>query len=162
MPDMLVRLYDLPDLSDLVRKLAAEGLDVRRAIAPEKNVVVDWVHGTFSQNWAAETDKAMANTPVSCFIAARGQTLLGFACYDATMRDFFGPIGVAESCRGKGTGRALLLACLLDMKLRGYGYAVIGSTHVFDFYRKTVGATLIPDSEPSIWKDMLRRPRPKA
>jgi predicted N-acetyltransferase YhbS len=95
---------------------------------------------------------------VSCFLATKEKAIIGFACYDATALGFLGPIGVEASCRGKGTGRALLLACLLDMKLRGYGYAVIGSTNLFAFYAKCAGATVIPDSAPGIWKDWARRP----
>jgi len=72
----------------------------------------------------------------------------------------FGPIGVAPSHRGNGTGKALLLACLLDMKLKGYGYAVVGSVKDTDFYRKTVGAVEIPDSTPGYYRNMVRKPGP--
>jgi len=39
------------------------------------------------------------------------------------------------------------------------GYAVIGgaSDGVADFYRKTVGATVIEDSSPGIYRGMLRK-----
>jgi hypothetical protein len=49
------------------------------------------------------------------------------------------------------------MACLLDMKLKGYGYAVIGFVGPADFYRKAVGAVEIPDSTPGIWKGWLTR-----
>jgi predicted N-acetyltransferase YhbS len=162
MPDMLVKLYELKDDWSFLDEQGKHGITIRKPIGPEKHLIVDWVRERFGDAWASETDQAISNRPVSCFVATRERAVIGFGCYDSTALGFFGPIGVEESCRGKGTGRALLLACLLDMKLRGYGYAVIGSTHVFDFYQKTVGATIIPDSEPSIWKDMLRRPNPKA
>ena len=156
MADMLVRLYDLPDLSDVVRRLADDGVAIRRAIAPEKNVIIDWVHENFSQNWAAEGDKAMANTPVSCFIALQGGAMLGFACYDATMRDFFGPMGVKEAARGRGLGKALLWACLRAMYDAGYAYAIIGGAGPEEFYRKTVKAEVIQGSAPGIYRGMLR------
>lgn len=35
-------------------------------------------------------------------------------------------MGVVEAFQGKGIGRALLLACLMEMKLKGYGYAIVG------------------------------------
>ena len=38
--------------------------------------------------------------------------MLGFACYDVTCRNFFGPEGVAAKERGHGIGRALLLSAL--------------------------------------------------
>ena len=68
----------------------------------------------------------MSNHPISCFVAVQNQQIIGFACYDATALGFFGPTGVIEESRGKGVGKALLLACMLDMKLKGYGYAIIG------------------------------------
>jgi hypothetical protein len=49
----------------------------------------------------------------------------------------------------------LLLSCLLEMKLKGYGYAIIGWIGPQEFYEKTVGAVVIPDSTPGIWKDWL-------
>jgi predicted N-acetyltransferase YhbS len=70
---------------------------------------------------------------------------------------FFGPIGVDESHRGNGTGKALLRACMLDMKLKGYGYAIIGFTGIFEFYGKAVGAVEIPDSSPGLWETWVRR-----
>ena len=53
--------------------------------------------------------------------------IVGFACYDATCMNFFGPTGVKESERGKGVGKALLLAALHAMKEQGYAYAIIGA-----------------------------------
>jgi len=97
----------------------------------------------------------MSNQPMTCFIAIQEGQLIGFSCYDATALGFFGPTGVEESHRGKGTGKALLLAALLDMKLKGYGYAVIGSVGPAEFYTKMVGAVEIPDSTPSLWRDLL-------
>jgi hypothetical protein len=42
------------------------------------------------------------------------------------------------------------------MKLKGYGYAIIGDVGPAEFYRKTVGAVEIPDSTPGIYKGMVR------
>ena len=45
------------------------------------------------------------------------------------------------------------------MKLKGYGYAIIGwAEPPADFYRKTVGAIEIPEhgATPGIYKTMLR------
>ncbi len=81
--------------------------------------------------------------------------LAGFACYDATARGFFGPTGVDETHRGKGVGHALLLATLLDMHAVGYPYGVIGGAGPTGFYQRSVGAILIPDSEPGIYRGML-------
>ncbi len=156
MSDLLVKLYTLPEVNPLIEKLRAEGIDIRRSIAPEKHVVVNWVRETFGNGWASETDVAYSNRPISCWIATRGNQCIGFACCEATAKDFFGPTGVDEAYRGKGIGTALLLVCLYDLKARGYGYAIVGAAGPVDFYAKTVGAVEIPDSWPGVYHGMLR------
>jgi ribosomal protein S18 acetylase RimI-like enzyme len=115
MPDMLVKLYDMPELEPEVKKLRDAGIEIRRAIAPEKHVVVKWVRDSFGEGWASECHVAFSNHPASCFIAIENGKIIGFACYDSTCKNFFGPTGVSESCRGKGVGKALLIACLKSM-----------------------------------------------
>lgn len=157
MPDMLVKLYDLPDLAPSLARQDAAGITVRRALAPEKHLVVDWVRAVFKNvYWPAETDVSFSRLPLACFIATQAGRLIGFACYDAIARGLFGPTGVSEAARGHGTGTALLLACLHDMRAQGYGYAVIGAVGPAEFYAKAVGATLIEGSEGSLWRGMLR------
>jgi GNAT superfamily N-acetyltransferase len=156
MPDMLVKLYELEDDWSFIGEQKKQGITIRKPIGTEKHFIVDWVKEHFYGYWAGEADVATSNTPVSCFIAIENGKLIGFACYDATALGFFGPVGVEESCRGRGTGKALLLACLLDMKLKGYGYAVVGYTEALDFYRKAVGAVEIPGSWPGLWKTWLK------
>jgi len=155
MTDLLVKLYDLKDDWSFLAEQEALGITIRKPIGPEKHLAVNWVEQHFSDAWASEIDQTFGNRPITSFIAIQQQALIGFACYDATALGFFGPTGVAEACRGKGTGKALLLACMLDMKLKGYGYAIIGAVGPAEFYRKVVGAIEIPDSTPSIWKDWL-------
>jgi hypothetical protein len=156
MPDMLVKLYELPDAKPLLDSLRAEGIDVRRSIAPEKHYVVNWVREKFHQAWASETETTYSNHPVSCWVATKDNTLLGFACYDVTAKAFFGPTGVDETLRGKGIGKALLFGCLYDMVAQGYGYAIIGAAGPVDFYSKAVNAVAIPDSWPGVYRGMLR------
>jgi GNAT superfamily N-acetyltransferase len=153
---MLVKLFDIQDDWSHVGKQAAQGIALRKPIGPERDLVSKWVGANFGPSWASEVGAALCNHPVSCFVALHDQALIGFACYDATALGFFGPSGVAEAYRGKGTGAALLLSCLLDMKLKGYGYAIIGGIGPSDFYKKTVGAIEIPDSTPGVYQGMLR------
>ena len=42
------------------------------------------------------------------------------------------------------------------MREHGYGYAIIGSVGPVAFYEKNCHATVIPDSDPGIYKDFLR------
>jgi GNAT superfamily N-acetyltransferase len=157
MPDMLVKLYALPSLMPCLDAQRQIGIDIRRAIAPEKHIVVNWIRREFGDGWASETEVAFAHTPVGCFIAVENDKIVGFGCHDATCRNFFGPTGVLESMRGRGTGRALLLACLHAMHDQGYGYAIIGAAGPTEFYTKTVGAIPIDGSSPGMYRGMLRK-----
>lgn len=156
MPDMLVKLYDLPDINEVNNKMKQEGIVVKRAIAPEKHIIVDWVRANFNDEWASACEVAYGNRPISCFIAVKNGSLIGFACYDISRKGFFGPVGVDREARGNGAGSALLLKCLYAMEAVGYGYAIIGGVGPADFYARTVGATIIEGSDPGIYRDMLR------
>jgi GNAT superfamily N-acetyltransferase len=157
---MLVRLYDIPESDSRVRALHEAGIDVRRALAPERHVVVSWVRQHFGEGWASECEVSFGRLPISCFRAQRGQEVLGFACYDATAKAFFGPTGVLEPERKQGIGTALLLASLHAMAAEGYAYAIIGGAGPADFYEKAVGAVPIAGSTPGIYANLLRGGRP--
>ncbi len=154
---MLVRLYALPGLDEAVAALAARGIVVRRALAPEQPAVLAFVRTHFP-GAAAEAGTAFARVPASCFVAVRDRALLGFACHDVTQRNFFGPEGVAAGERGQGIGRALLLSALHAQRAQGYAYAIIGGVGPAEFYRKTVGAVPIADSTPGIYSGMVSAP----
>lgn len=156
MSDMLVKLYTLPPLEPFLAQQTGAGIDIRRAIAAEKNVVVNWVRHSFYPEWVGECEVAFSRQPVACYIAVEGDQLIGFACHDATYRNFFGPTGVKETHRRRGIGRALLLACLHAMAAQGYGYAIIGGVGPAEFYTKMVGAIEIEDSAPGIYRGMLK------
>jgi hypothetical protein len=153
--DMLVKLYALPDSRDAFERLGKAGITTRRALAPEKHRVVAWVRQNFSEAWASEVDVAFSRQPVSCFIAIRQKSILGFACHDATCRNFFGPTGVEANERKHGIGKALLFNCLEAMKQQGYGYAIIGGVGPAEFYAKAVGAIPIEGSEPGVYRGLL-------
>jgi len=156
MTDMLVRLYALPALDAVIQRQHEKEIVIRRGLAAEKHVVLKWVIDHFSANWHSECDVAFAHVPISCFLATKNNVLVGFACYDVVRRGIFGPTGVHEAARGQGTGTALLIACLHDMWAQGYGYAAIGDVGPAEFYQKAVGATVIADSTPGVYFDMLR------
>jgi ribosomal protein S18 acetylase RimI-like enzyme len=155
MVDLLVRLYALPDAVGLYETVAAHGVTLRRARAFEKHTVAEFARRHFSAKWMSEIEVAMTRQPVSCFIATKDKAILGFACYETTMRGFFGPTGVDEAARGMGLGKALLFKCLESMREMGYAYAVIGGVGPREFYEKACGATMIDGSDPGIYGDIL-------
>jgi GNAT superfamily N-acetyltransferase len=153
--DMLVKLYELPDSKIVSERLLKTGITTRRALVPEKHKVVAWVREHFSEAWASEVEVAFSRQPVSCFIGVQQKNILGFACHDATCRNFFGPTGTDPNARKNGIGTALLLACLEAMKQQGYGYAIIGGVGPAEFYQKVVGAIPIEGSAPGIYRGLL-------
>ncbi len=170
MADLLVRLFSLPDASSYQPNLEAEGIFIRRAHPAELDVIIPWVRYHFKEKWAAECKGAVIKQPVTCFIAAEiqplpeagndpynlpSEKLVGFACYDTVAIGMFGPEGVHPDYRGRGIGKALLLTCLYAMADFGYAYAIIGWAGPIDFYKKSVGATIIKDSEPGIFRGQL-------
>ena len=157
MPDMLVHLLRLPQGSEVEQALAREGIVIRRAMAPDKYRVLPWVQEHSSLSAAGECDVCFSHTPISAFIATQGATIVGYACYNATAPDFFGPTAVDPACRGKGVGKALLLRALHALRHEGYAYAIIGGVGPVPFYEKSVGATVIPDSDPGVYEDFLGR-----
>ena len=102
----------------------------------------------------------MSALPSSCFLALKDGEILGFACYDSTAKGFFGPTGVDLRYRGLGIGRALLLRTMEALFEAGYAYAVIGWAGPVEFYRKAVGATVIEDSEPGIYRGLVKKKKP--
>jgi predicted N-acetyltransferase YhbS len=151
MPDMLVRLYDLPDAVPCFERAAATGCVVRRAEPWERESVRRFVAEHFQPLWAVEADRAYNHTPVTAFVATRGAEIVGFAAYECTRRGFFGPTGVREDLRGAGLGAALLFRCLESMREMGYAYAVIGGVGPAAFYEKVCGALVIPGSEVGVY-----------
>ena len=159
MKDMLVRLTELPEHWALEAKLQEkENILFRKAIAPEKHLLSEWVLEHFGAYWKSEVEVAFSRQPVTCWIAQRGNDILGFACYESTARNFFGPTGTLESERGKGIGKVLLLKALNSMKEMGYAYGIIGGVGPAAFYEKAVDARIIEGSEISIYEHLLRKP----
>ena len=149
--DMLIKLYP----PEMLQAAEVAGAVVRKPIGPEHTAITQWVAARFGPGWASEVQVALSNRPVTCWIATRDATLLGFACFDATARGFFGPIGVDDAARSQGIGAALLRACLRDMRSFGYGYAIVGGVGAPGFFERVAGAVEIADSSPGLYAGRL-------
>ena len=149
MPDMLVNLLKLPEPE------GTHEFIVRRAQPFEFSLVRNFVATSFSMSWADEISVGFARQPVSVYVATVDREIVGFAAYECTRRGFFGPTGVVEAAQHKGIGKALLLAALWSLREMGYVYGIIGAAGPIDFYQKTVGAIIIPNSDPGIYVDLI-------
>ena len=150
MPDLLVPLYNLPQLTDL-----PDGVNIRPARPYESHALLDFVREHFFAKWVSEVTVALSAQPAKVLIAEEGGRCLGFACYDVTARGVFGPTGVAPNERGRGIGKHLLMHTLHQLRHAGFAYAVIGQAGPVDFYKAACGAIVIPDSEPGFFGNSI-------
>lgn len=147
--DALIKLYNLPN-SDTT--LDTNVYNLRRATPYEKSTVVDWIRLNFGQRWADESEACFNHQPVTLYVATRESSIVGFACYECTYKNFFGPMGVIDSESQKGIGSALALAGLSALRELGYAYAIIGGCDGREsFYQKVANAELISDSTPGAY-----------
>ena len=102
--DMLINLYDFDENT----KNLNDEILIKKALAPDQYKIVKFVKDNFGDSWASECKCAFSNNPITCFIAIRHKKIIGFACYDVTCKDFFGPMGVLKDFRKKGIGTVLL------------------------------------------------------
>lgn len=155
MPDLLVPLYSLPSREEGALSVAADGIILRRPNSFELTRVRTFVEAHFSVSWADELAVTLSRQPVSSFLALSGKTIVGFAAYEATRKAFFGPTGVDPAFRGRGIGKALLIESLWGLHDLGYAYAIIGAAGPVEFYQKAVGASVIPNSVPGVYANLL-------
>lgn len=155
MPDMLVRLYAMPEACEAVQRLKQDGITIRRPQPYECSVLRRFIEKNFSEAWADETMTAFSHQPVTAYIAVDGKRIVGFAAYECTRKDYFGPTAVLPDYRKRGIGLALLRMSLQGLADLGYAYAVIGSAGPVDFYAKAVGAEVIENSAPGIYTAQL-------
>lgn len=151
--DMIVNLYALAAADEL-----PEGVAIERAFAGDKQRLLAIVR-VLAPGWLGEVEAALCQMPPSCLIAYLSGKPVGFACYDATAKGYFGPTGVLPTARGKHIGKALLIKTLYAMREAGYGYAIIGwAEDAAPFYEKTVGARFIEGGTPenTVYSRMMR------
>ena len=149
--DMLVNLYDLKETKE-----EEKTFQIQRILSPNIYLLEEFIKKYFHPGWASEAKAACYKANPTCFIATMDQKIVGFACYDATAKCFFGPLGVALEKRNQGIAKALVLRTLKAMKEDGYAYAIIGSVgeNVIPFYEKVCQAVPI-GGEKSVYQRMI-------
>lgn len=156
MSDMLVNLTVLDKFAVNLPDLSKEKIVVRRVMSYERTHLLRFIKEHFGTGWESEVQTAFAFHPATCFIATFEGKIVGFAAYECTCRNFFGPTGVDPVFRKRGIGQVLLFKCMQAMRELGYGYAIIGGAGPQEFYRRGVGAVPIDNSEPGVYTDWLK------
>lgn len=116
---------------------------VSRVSSIDRDEVLAFIRAEFGRAWAWEASRAAAaETPTLMVLRGSDGRPCGFSAHDANNRGlgFFGPMGVAPSARGRGAGRALLLASLADLRRIGYSEAVISWVANEGFYERVASA----------------------
>lgn len=157
MADMLVKLFNISAPVKEEEIFFENGIRFKRALAPDRNKIIEYSKTCGGEDYSAEVQAAFANNPITCYIATKDKELIGFACFEATAKNFFGPMAVSSEYRKQGIGKMLLLKSLYSMQEMGYGYAIIGwpTKSAIPFYEKCVGATMIEDGSLGIYRRMI-------
>lgn len=158
MADLIVNLYEKDYLNDVDVKLRNDEIKIKRLLSPNADNLVEFVKTHFSEGWASEVKAGSYKEHPTCFVATHNDKIIGFACYDATAKGYFGPTGVDPNYRGNNVGQVLLLNTLEAMKHAGYGYAVIGGVNerVRGFYAKYVNFQVF-DVKPDLYNRLINR-----
>lgn len=118
--DMIINLY----LREIWRQDLS--ISIRQIFPSDKQHVMNFMDREFSneKGWKMEVERGWYNGTL--LIVVKNEEIIGFICYDCTGQGYLGPFGISEKYRGQGIGKELLYACLDAMKIKGYGYAVVG------------------------------------
>jgi mycothiol synthase len=141
--DMAVSLGSAElDTGPAEERLAAVGIEVRRATPAETGPLADWLRqGPWgASGWPDEVAAALTGELGGCYIACRESRYAGFACHGAMRRGWFGPMGTDPAERQLGIGAVLLKRCLADMRTAGLDTARIGWVGPRRFYARALGA----------------------
>ena len=150
--DMIASLHNLPGYE------LDKDVKIKHAFPGDKEKIMKFIEENFNKSWSYEAEHSMMQEYGKCFIATIDGKIVGFSCFDASARGFFGPIGVLPEVQNKKIGKALLIHTLEAMKAYGYGYAIIGwVSSAAGFYEKVVGAEYIKGATPenSVYSNLV-------
>lgn len=105
MADMLVKLFNIPSSAEIEKELLKEGIRIKKALVPDRSKIVEFSKTCANQDYSDEVLAAFANNPVTCYIATKDKKIIGFACYEATAKNFFGPTAVLQEERKKESAK---------------------------------------------------------
>ncbi|WP_410814527.1 GNAT family N-acetyltransferase [Micromonospora sp. 067-2] len=124
------------------RRLAEQGIAVRRAEPADLPALAAFARSTFGGAWEGELAESVGREGAGCHLAERAGELLGFAAYGSSRPSWFGPMGTAPAAEGSGIGGVLLRRCLRDQRAAGLDRAQIGWVGPVSFYSGSAGARI--------------------
>ncbi|GAA4570566.1 hypothetical protein GCM10023176_29450 [Micromonospora coerulea] len=124
------------------RRLAGEGVTVRRAEPADLAALATFARATFGGTWDGELAGSVGRPGAGAHLAERDGEILGFAAYGSSRPSWFGPMGTAPAAEGSGIGGVLLRRCLRDQAAAGIGAAQIGWVGPVPFYSGSAGARI--------------------
>ena len=125
-------------------RLRAAGIQVRRAVAADREPLADHVRRLWSEVWLRETMLAVGRPRPPMFVALRDGAVIGFAAHGIYRPALYGPIATDPAEQGHGVGNVLSGLCLADMAAGGVRTAQIGwiAETAIPFYSRTAGARM--------------------
>jgi mycothiol synthase len=136
------------------RRLAGEGIEIRRARPDDDPRLDAFFAEHFGEDWRFEVSLAMRNDPPTLHLALEDGRIIAFSAHSTQNKEwgFFGPMGTAPAARGHGLGRVLLWHCLNDMRDAGHRTSVIPWVGPIAFYQQWCGARV----ERVFWRYRMR------
>ena len=132
------------DTSAEQERLAAAGIEIRRARMDDDTLLDAFFEEHFGADWRFEAALALANEPPALHLALRDGRIIAFSAHSGQNREwgFFGPMGTSPAARGHGLGRVLLWRCLNDLRAAGHRSAVIPWVGPIAFYHQWAGCVV--------------------
>ena len=129
---------------DQVERLAAAGIEVRRARHEDRDALAQHVRRLWPDIWLRETGIAVERETPPLFLALRDGQIVGFAGHGIYRPSFYGPIATDPAEQRHGVGAVLSALALADMASRDVKTAQIGwvAETAIPFYSRTSGARL--------------------
>ena len=100
-----------------------------------------FIESEFSLSWAKETTPALSGSNGAfCSLIKRNDEILGFAAMHATNPNWFGPMGIKASERGRGLGQALLHPIFARLRREKTGQIILPwINNKIAFYERALG-----------------------
>ena len=99
--NMTASLLDLAPTAAEEKRLAGEGVTIRRALPADSAGLAEFALANWGSGWAGEIVDSIGRPGAGCHLAVESDgTLLGFAAYGSSRPSWFGPMGTTAAARG--------------------------------------------------------------